>query len=144
MSFRKGMMISMGKLYENLYKLPRGESLVRKLARNIARMAFHSPGSVMKKRDSAVEIKDDLVRMCGRMDIVINVTKADQDKFEFLVPVCPYLYQRRDQEGVCDAAMDMDRTLIRLGGGKLIIEESVTRGDPVCRITVRLQVMGDR
>lgn len=136
MGFRKEMMISMGKLYENLYKLPRGESLVRKLARNIAWMAFHSPGSIMKKRASVKEIKDDLVRMCERMDIVINVTKVDQDKFEFLVPACPYAYQRRDQEGVCDAAMDMDRTLIRLGGGNLIIEESVTRGDPVCRITV--------
>lgn len=144
MGFRKGMMISMGKFYENLYKLPRGESLVRSIASGLARMAFHSPGSIMKKRDSAVEIKDDLVKMCGMMDIVINVTRADKDKFEFLVPICPYLYQRRDQEGVCEAAMDMDRMLIQLSGGELIIEESVPRGDSVCRVTVHKVGRGQR
>ena len=137
MAFKSSMTVAIGKMYENLYKLPGGEALVRGMSRNAARLAFYNPLAGLKKRDSLAEIKEDVVRMCKLMEVPLSVSKESPDQIEFLVDACPYGYNRRDQEGVCDAVMDLDRTMVKLCGGSMVVEESTAAGAPKCRVTVK-------
>lgn len=68
--------------------------------------------------------------MCGLMEVPLEVSKESPDQLEFLVAACPYGYNRRDQEGVCDAVMDLDRTMVKLCGGSMVIEESIAGRRP--------------
>jgi hypothetical protein len=47
------MTVAIGKMYENLYKLPGGEALVRGMSRNAARLAFYNPLAGLKKKGFA-------------------------------------------------------------------------------------------
>ncbi|MDD5222356.1 MAG: hypothetical protein PHE84_00065 [bacterium] len=137
MGFKDTMTAAVGKMYENLYKLPGGEALVRGLSRNTARMAFYNPVAGLKKRDSLPEIKEDVLRMCKLMEVPMTISKESPDQVEFLVAACPYGYNRKDQMGVCDAVMDLDRTMVKLCGGSMVIEECIPGGAPKCRVTIR-------
>ncbi len=128
--------LAIGKFYELLYRLPLvGEWLVRSFVRSMGRIGFYFSKD-LHRNDSIQGVKEDLVRSCKKMGILIEVSKEKADKFEFFVLECPYGYKRPDQQGVCDAAMDMDRVVFRLCGGNLVVEETIPAGAKNCRITM--------
>jgi len=135
--FQDSMTAAIGKIYENLFKLPGGESLVRGMSRNAARLAFYNPLAGLKKRDSLPEIKEDVLRMCRLLKLPVSVSKESPDQVEFLIDACPYGYKRQEQKGVCDAVMDLDRTMVKLCGGHMVINECIPGGAPKCRVTIR-------
>jgi hypothetical protein len=134
-------MSRMGRSYETLYRLPGlGDPLVRGLNRGIGRMNFHLPFLGLRRHDSIDGFRKDFLKLTGMMQLPVEIIAGSEtpDGFEFYVQSCPYGYQRADQQGVCDAAMDMDRVLFGMMGADLTILESTVQGAPRCRISLRL------
>ena len=126
-----------GKIFEYMYKLPLvGDWLVRTICRLSAGMTYYAPGTGMRKFDSIQEVRRELERVLDMAQVKIEVTKEEKDMFEFLVPACPYGYHRENKQGVCDAIMDLDRTLFKLCGAKLVVEEAIVDGAEKCRMTM--------
>jgi len=131
----------MGKLYERLYPLPAvGDPLVRGINRGIARMNFHNPILGLKRHDSVEGFKKQFLELVEMMQLPIEIIPDSEgpEGFEIYVNGCPYGYHRADQQGVCDAAMDMDRILFKLMGADLTIRESAVQGAPRCRVAFRM------
>ncbi|MCX5859759.1 MAG: hypothetical protein NT056_07690 [Proteobacteria bacterium] len=130
-------MLSLGRFYERLYRVPGiGESLVRGWCRNLGRVSFYSP-SGLKRSDDLQGVKETLVESCRKMGFKMELSGEKPGQFEFFILECPYGYHRPDQQGVCDAAMDMDRVMFRLCGGDLQVEETIPGGAAKCRVTMR-------
>ncbi len=133
-------MLMMGKFYEALCKIPLiGYPVARVYNRNIGRMIFYTPGSGAKRQDSIEGIKKYLIKTGKDMNFPFEMIpeRDTSDSFEFFVGYCPYGYKRSDQAKPCDAAMEMDRVLFRLQGGKLVIKETTVEGSPKCRILIK-------
>ena len=130
-------MSRMGRFYERLYPLPAlGEPMVRGINRGIARMNFYGPLLGLKRHDSVDGFKKQFLRLIEMMQLPIEIIAESEgpNGFEFYVHSCPYGYHRPDQQGVCDAAMDMDRVLFKLMGADLTILEAAVQGAPRCRV----------
>ncbi len=131
-------MILLGKIFETLYRTPLvGETIVRIMARSFGRMIFYSPLLDFKRSDTVSGVRRQLEALTSNIGIPISVTREGGDELEFLVHQCPYRFCRSDQQGVCDAAMDIDRLLFRLCGAELIILEASVHGAPECKILMR-------
>ncbi len=131
------MMADMGIRYEKMFKIPKiGEPLVRGVTRTFGHVNFRMPGIGPKRHKTIQGVKEDLARMVELMELPIAFIDENDtsDSFEIYVEHCPYGYHRPDQQGVCDAAMDMDRVLFRNMGAELIIKESIVYGAPKCHI----------
>ena len=99
----------MGHFFENLYRVPRvGDSLVRSLARGMAKGTVLLPFTGFRRPSSVEESIAVLKLICRRLAIGVDIVEQKPDGFLFEVPDCPYGY-RADQQGVCDAVMDLDR-----------------------------------
>ncbi len=134
------MMIQLGKLYEALFQLPYiGETLVRKWVRGLGTIVYYAPFSGVSRQANLEGVKSTLERMVRIMkfDVEILNDSEEPDSFEFLVHCCPYGYNRADQQGVCDAAMDMDRVMFRHVGAEMIIKEAIVYGAPACRVQMK-------
>ncbi len=130
----------LGKFFESTYRIPvLGDFLVRKMSRGMAYMTFHTPFWKMQKHHSIQGIKLELDKLAGLSDGELLISKENETSFEYLSSPCPYGFNRKDQQGVCDAAMDMNRHLFDLCGANLIIHESITSGAPRCRITLKIK-----
>ena len=128
----------MGHFFENLYRVPRmGDSLVRSLAKGMARGTVLLPFTGFRRPSSVEESIALLSLICRRMAISVDIVGQKPDGFLFEVPACPYGYNRPDQQGVCDAVMDLDRLVYRHFGLELTILESVVAGAPRCRMSMR-------
>ena len=116
-------LLFLGKLFEILYRFPLiGEPLVRRLARSLGRMAFYSPMMGLKKRESIKETKKDFLRVAEKLGFLVEMSGEKTDQFEFFILSCPLGYYRAEQQGLCDAAMDLDRTMTRLCGAELAVK----------------------
>lgn len=140
MSLRKRFLYGLGCFYRALYRLPViGEGLVKTITRTLGRVSFLSPVGPRPSSDIRA-IREDLERLLGMIDVDFEVVYQDESRFEFILPICPYGFARREHEGVCEAAMDMDRVMFGLCGGGLVIEESIPTGAPACRISISARV----
>ncbi len=140
MAIQETMMRFNGKVYELIYKIPGiGPKLVRYYNRGLGKFIFLAPGSGAERQESIEGVKQNLIDMSKMMKLPIYMSDNDvgPDCFEFFVDPCPYGYHREDQQGVCDAAMDMDRTMFKNIGAELIIKESIPEGAPKCRIWMK-------
>ncbi|UCD86058.1 MAG: hypothetical protein JSU92_07660, partial [Deltaproteobacteria bacterium] len=83
-------MLSLGRFYERLYRLPLiGERLVRSFVSTMGKMGFYFSKD-LHRNDTIQGVKEDLVRACKKMGFLIEVSKEEADKFEFIVLECPY------------------------------------------------------
>jgi len=126
-----------GKVNELYYRLPViGKSLVVALNRIAGHIIFYTMFSWTSRRKSIHSVRKVVIQICNMMKISIEMpdNEAGPDGFEFFVDPCPYGFHREDQQGVCDAAMDLDRVIFRHLGAELIIRESIPGGAPKCRI----------
>ena len=134
----KGM-ARMGKFYERLFKIPMiGEPLVRAMNRGLGNLNFRLPMPGAKRHDNIEGIIEYLKNSIEIMKFPIEIIEDSitEDRFEIYVHHCPYGYHRPDQQGVCDAAMDMDRVLFRNLGADLVILDSIVYGAPRCHISI--------
>ncbi len=130
--------ISSGRFFETLYKIPfGGEFIVRCITRSLGRIMFHSPLLGFYRADTMSGIKEQLESLTHNVKIPISIIKEEEEELQFLVHQCPYRYCRPDQQGVCDAIMDIDRYLFRLCGVELIIQDATVFGAAECRILLR-------
>ncbi len=137
MSLRGKMGRLLGGTYGFIYRLPVvGESAVRGINRALGFVNSHAPGG-MKRRDSMAELRRDLERALAMMDVDVAEINHDDESIELVMNSCFYGFRRPEQAGVCDAAMDMDRTMFGYCGCDLAIEERLPHGDPVCRVIIR-------
>ena len=98
----------MGHFLENLYRIPRvGDALVRFLARGMAKGMVVLPFTGFRRSCSVEESIALLKLICGRPAIGVDVVEQKPEGFVFEVPACPYGFNRLDQQGVCDAIMDL-------------------------------------
>ena len=131
-------MVALGRIYERLYRLPLfGERLVRAIVRGMGKIVFYSPLSRFKYEETIGGVRRQLEDLCNSIGIPISVIEEEPEHLEFLVHDCPYAYHRSDQQGVCDAVMDLDRVIFRLCGAQLTIQESVVKGAAGCRVRLR-------
>jgi len=129
----------LGYYYRLIYLIPViGEWMVRGMSKMIAYINFYSPFG--PKRSSSIhELRKEFDRLMKMMEFEHEVVHQDDEKFEFVLPRCPYGFCRPEHLGVCDAAMDMDRIMFGLAGGKLVIEASIPGGAPECRINLYIR-----
>jgi hypothetical protein len=138
MGARKGFIRLLGIAYGLLYRVPVvGDPLVKAVCRGIAFIQFHSPYR-LKRADSIGVLRKDFERLVEVMDMDVEVTGEDEEKLELTLRKCPYGFSRPGQLGVCDAAMEMDRAMFGYAGCKLVIDECIPGGAPVCRLSVHL------
>ena len=132
--------IKMGKFYEPVYRIPvLGDRIVRRLNRSVAFLTFHNPLMKMRAHRSIQGVKEEMLKLSGLSSGKFEITREDPSSFEYLSSPCPYGFNRKDQKGVCDAAMDMNRHLMSLCGAKLTIHESISSGAPQCRISIEMK-----
>jgi len=128
-----------GKLNALIYRLPvLGEPLVRLQSRAVAYAAFYAPFVGGKMNRSVPELLAGWKSFLGRFGLDMTVTAADETSFTGELDACPYAYHAKEDRGVCDAAMDTDRTYLRLIGGEMEILERIPDGAAKCRFRVRL------
>ena len=129
-----------GKLNFLIYRLPVvGEQLVRRQSRALAYAAFYAPLLGGKKSGSVPELLAGWKSFLGRVGLKMTVTATDEKSFTFEMNACPYGYCTKEDRGVCDAAMDVDRTYVRLLGGEMEILERIPDGAEKCRCRVSLR-----
>jgi hypothetical protein len=137
MSMRKKSGLLLGRAYGLIYRVPLvGEPAVRGISRALGFMGSHVPYG-LKRCASMAELRRNLERVLVTMDIDIGAISDDEGSIELILPSCPYGFRRPEQAGVCDAAMDLDRTLFRYCGYDLAIEARLPHSDPVCRVSIR-------
>ena len=135
------MMASTGRFYELLFKIPIiGEPLVKGINRGLGHLNFRNPMLKAERCDTIDEVIAYLRQAIDLMKFPIEIIEDSitEDSFEIYVHHCPYGYHRPDQQGVCDAAMDMDRVLFRNLGADLVIQESAVFGAPKCHIKMTM------
>ncbi len=131
--------IKLGKMYELVYKFPKfGNKMCRRMCKNIATITFHTPFLKMKKHDNIQGVKEEFLKLGELYGGEVIISKEDNTSFEYKSSPCPYGYSCADQKGVCDAAMDMNRQLLKLCGAKLVIHERISMGAPQCRASIRM------
>ena len=136
---KQKQLVVVGRIFEALSQLPLiGEPWLRWVTRSSGKMVFYSPLYPFKREKTIGGVREKLETMCEGIGIPISVIKEEEDRLEFIVHECPYEYHRADQQVVCDAAMDLDRTLFKLCGADLTIEESVVCGAKECRILLKM------
>lgn len=128
-----------GSLNHRIHSLPLvGERWVRAQSRALARLAFHAPFLGGRRSDNLRDVRGEWLKFLDRAGIRIRITREDEREFEFELDACPYGFRREEEQGVCDACMDLDRTYVRLLGGELEVLESIPAGSPCCRSVVRI------
>lgn len=139
MRFRELPFRLLGYWYRLLYLLPVvGEWMVRGITKMVGYMIFYSPYG--PKRSSSIhELRKEFDRLMKITDFEQEVVYQDDEKFEFILPRCPYGFCRTGHLGVCDAAMDTDRIMFGLAGGLLMIEECIPGGASHCRCSMRMK-----
>ncbi len=131
--------IKLGRMYEMVFNIPVfGNKMCRRLCKNIASITFYTPFMKMKKHNNIQGVKEEFLKLDDMYGGEVIISKEDETSFEYLSSPCPYGYSRDEQRGVCDAAMDMNRQLLKLCGAKLIIHERISMGAPQCRATIRM------
>lgn len=139
MNVGKKLFRLLGGSYNMVYRIPViGDWIVRGVCRLIGLMGYHSP-MCPKHFDSIDEFIEFLKNTTGAGGINIEIENRGEDRFEIILEECPYLFSKPCQVGVCEAAMDMDRTLFGRCGYEIIIKESLPRGDPVCREVFKMK-----
>jgi hypothetical protein len=130
-----------GQVNSLIFRLPLvGEQLVRQQSRALAYAAFYAPFLGGKKSGSAPELLTGWKSFLGRVGLEMTVIATDEESFTFEMGACPYGYCTKEDRGVCDAAMDLDRTYLRLLGGEMEILERIPDGAERCRCRVSLLV----
>ena len=76
-------------------------------------------------------------RVAEKLGFLVEMSGEKTDQFEFFILSCPLGYYRAEQQGLCDAAMDLDRTMTRLCGAELAVKESIPGGASKCWICIR-------
>lgn len=128
----------LGYSYRLIYHLPViGEWMVRGICKVFAYISFYSPFGP-KPCGSIHELRKEFDRLIKTTGIELEVVHQDEERFEFVLPGCPYGFHRPGHLGVCDAAMDFDRVMFGLAGGKLTIEECIPGGASECRCSMRI------
>lgn len=136
MRMRKRFMLLLGSAYRQLYRVPvAGDAAVRAIGRGIALLGRCSPYR-MRDGASADALKRDLERALKAMDIDFQELRESEGKLELVLAKCPYGFDRPEHVGVCDAAMEQDRAMLRHVGASLTIEESIPEGAPACRVFI--------
>jgi len=133
------VMATLGRFYEQIYKLPRvGPSLVRGVNRYVAFWSFYSHIVRGKRYRSIADFKKEFLRLVAIMKFPIEIVPGSDtpDRFDLHVSECPFGYCRPDQQGVCDATMEMDRGLFGRMGAELKIMETIPEGATQCRIAM--------
>jgi len=129
-------MLGLGYFYELLYRIPLiGEPLVRGITRALGFLIYHTPQGP-RPCGTMAEFKQDFARMTALMDFDLETIQHDEDRLEIIITACPYGFCRPDQQGVCDAAMDMDRAMFGYAGYEVIIDKSIPRGAPACLVSI--------
>jgi len=129
----------LGYLYRLVYLLPViGEWTVRGICKVFAYISFYSPFGP-RPCASIHELRKEFDRLIKTTGIELEVVYQDDERFEFVLPGCPYGFRRPGHLGVCDAAMDMDRVMFGLAGGELKIEECMPGGAPHCRVSLSIK-----
>ena len=129
----------LGYWYRLLYFLPVvGEWVVRGINKMVAYMIFYSPFGP-KRSHSLQELRKEFDKAIKTAGIELEVIHQDDEKFQFVLERCPYGFCRPGHLGVCDAAMDMDRTMFGLAGGRLVVEECIPGGAPECLISLYIK-----
>ena len=135
-SVRKRLFLALGYTYRLLYHLPViGDPLVRGICRAIAFMNYHSPYGIKSfvSMDDFRKRFEGLVKMA---DLDIDIAGQDEEKLELVMARCAYGFSLPEHRGVCDAAMDMDRKMFGYCGARLVIDECIPDGFPVCKVSL--------
>ena len=129
----------LGSIYSNIYRIPFiGNLIVRGVCRTFGLLGYL--GAMRHNHYSSVEEFAGFFKtMTDAGGIEVEISSIDETQFEFSLKECPYGFNRPEQQGVCEAAMDMDRTLFGLCGFELTIKESIPGGSPVCVEHMRLK-----
>ncbi len=137
MSIRKRSFLLLGSAYRLIYRLPViGEPAVRGIAKALGYLSALSPYGP-KKHVSMSALREDLGRLFEMTDMDIDAINQDEERIELVLTSCPYGYCRPEHAGVCDAAMDFDRTMFGRCGYELAIDACIPHGAPACRVSIR-------
>ncbi|MBN1289223.1 MAG: hypothetical protein JXA49_06265 [Actinobacteria bacterium] len=139
MDSRKKVFHLLGSIYISLYRIPViGNWMVRGICRFFGFTGYFA-ALRRKNFDSLEDFVDFFKKITGAGGIEIDISYIDNTQLEFTLKECPYGFHLPEQQEVCEAAMDMDRTLFGSCGFELTIIESIPGGSSLCRERLRLK-----
>lgn len=125
-----------GHTYNALYKIPGvGEPIVRGMSKSVAFLNSHMPGA-RKGPVSIDEFKKGFAQFGEMVGLEYDTGAEDEQSIVVLVHRCPYGWDKPEQHGVCDAAMDMDRKMVGYSGLEMLIQERIVDGAPACKLLI--------
>ena len=128
-----------GRVHARVFKVPViGERFVRTQSRLAAKLAFRLPVLGARKCASLHELRGEWLKFLGMAGIYPSISRETDTEFELELDACPYGFCREEEQGVCDACMDLDRAYVRLLGGEMEVVHSIPSGSPSCRFVIRL------
>jgi hypothetical protein len=126
-----------GKMDALVYKTPLiGEQLVRNKANFLGNIAFHMPVLGSRPCGNIIEVQQKWFGFMERFGFKAHLDDSYPNEFYWSIDSCPYHFKRSDQQSLCDACMDFDRTYIRLLGGELEILDTIPAGSDHCRFKI--------
>lgn len=135
MKAKRKVWIIAGLIYKAIYKIPIiGKRFVRYSNRGIGYFGSFAPLGI-KGSDSIDEFESCFNRLMDRMGFKTGTISTGDESMQVAVYECPYGYREPEDRGVCDAVMDMDRTMFRHCGYELVVDESMPEGGPYCKMT---------
>jgi hypothetical protein len=128
-----------GKLHAAVFKVPGiGEKIIRGQGWLTANLAFRLPVMGGKRCSSLDELRGEWLKFLGMAGVYPSASRETDTEFEMELDACAYGFRGEEQQGVCDACMDLDRAYVKLLGGELQITHSIPTGSGSCRFVIRL------
>lgn len=126
---------ALGFLYVMMSRLPlAGDSMIRGIGLGLASLFRHSPYAIGQCADMA-EFRRGFERMIGLLGLSAKVLGHDDSRLEVVVESCPYGFSGPGHRGVCEVAMEMDKTMAGFSRMRLEVDESMPEGAERCRMT---------
>lgn len=126
-----------GKINALVFSIPGvGETLVRATSSAVGKLAFRLPLLGGTPAQHVGHVHDQWLRFLGLMGIKAKVVTREDGQFIMTVDSCPYGFERADEEGICDACMDLDRAYVQSMGARFEIEERIPDGAHKCRFRI--------
>lgn len=131
------LMPLMGKINALVFAIPGlGEPIVRVVSKTAGKLLFKLPLLGGQPAQHVGHVHDQWLKFVGLVGIKADVVSRTDGQFVMTVDTCPYGFGEADEQGVCDACMDLDRAYVRSLGARFEIEERLPEGAHQCRFRI--------
>lgn len=140
--FMRGVIRELAGTLEDVVGLEEASGFISLVAQHLAREIEAdykaALGCRQLDRDQVAQV---LVDLKARIQGAFRVVEADETKIVFANTACPFAEKVRGRPSMCMMTSNVFGSIAasNLGYARVVLEETIARGDPGCRVIVHLQ-----